>query len=786
MDEKIAPGEHEGKAENKNSQTADNENAGQSKEERADWWAAQRFPCAGKLDEWKLVIGVACGKATIKESALYLAENGFPVLPCNPIPPKHKDSKRPLTTNGVHDATCDLATVAAWWDKYPNALIGFPTGAPTGVLVVDVDSLEGHDVDGVGAWRALESDRQYNLGIRTRIHESWSHGQHIIYAFNYVRPIGCPKPKNLPKGIEIKGTGGLIIFPPSRLTNGRAWSVMLDERPAAVPRDLLDIIEPSGKPGGKHAGAGRPRKWSRAARGEAERELNKSCADLRSCPEGRRDDLISHTPCVLHIGSLAGGGGLDPEEALARLLEAGAALGAKNLEKIRTAFETGMRSPAEAPRFERGDSIGDYLVDKNGDPLPLIANWKAFLRSKGFATALRLNEMMGAVMVTGTVEGIALRGPYPRRIKDSDIADIMEFAARSDRILETKPSTVWAAVDTFARDSPFHPFRDWLEGLRWDGQPRLGRFLPSYFGTVVTPYMCLAGTYFIMSIVARAYRPGAKVDYLIILEGGQGIFKSKACRALISEQFFAENLPKVNTKDAMEGLVSKALIEIAEVDRYIVRDVDGFKAFATQQSDHFRASYGHYSEDHLRSCVFIGTTNRKKYVGDPTGGRRFWGVQVGYIDIEALTRDGPQLFAEGIVRVKNGKRWWPTPLVEAHCFRGEQDKRQERDDRETKIGAWIIHNAPVRPELGLTPSIRARWDDEIPRGFTLTEIWEKALAPSLPPEMPFQVRTIVDEQTGLAQRLFHPRPPLRWKPVAAKFHFVFAAGAFRFLGLRAP
>jgi hypothetical protein len=388
---------------------------------------------------------------------------------------------------------------------------------------------------------------------------------------------------------------------------------------------------------------------------------------------------------------------------------------------------------------EVGGKIGDYLVDTRGRKLAGMANVLTLLRTEpGFGAALRYNELLVSPILGEALprhDGLKFKDKFPRRVNDTDTTDVMEYAQQKG-ILEHRLNIIRAAIVKIAKENSFHPFREYLEGLQWDGVPRLGKFFPRYFGAARTPYTILAGVYFITSIVARAYRPGCKVDYMVILEGGQGLLKSQACRLLVSDEFFAENLPNILRKDALEQLPGNVLIELPEVVNLLRDDMEGFKAFLTRRVDRFRPSYGHFAENYPRVPVFIGTTNLNEYLDDPTGGRRFWPVVTGVIDLLGLKTDRNQIFAEAVFRYKKARRWWPTRLVEAHCFSGEQEARQQSDDREEVMARWIVREAPTvevlnrvknKPRVMLDASVRTRWDAQIPRGFTIGEIWTKAL-----------------------------------------------------------
>src|SRR5262249_11330228 len=131
---------------------------------------------------------------------------------------------------------------------------------------------------------------------------------------------------------------------------------------------------------------------------------------------------------------------------------------------------------------------------------------------------------------------------------------------------------------------------------------------------------------FWLSLVARAYKPGCKVDNMIVLEGGQGIGKSTALDIIGGDWYTEQHESASNPKAFAEILQGKLLVEISEMDAFNGSQINRVKQTITCQSDRYRPAYGRYAKDHLRRCIFVGTTNRDDWNKDETGARRFWPI----------------------------------------------------------------------------------------------------------------------------------------------------------------
>jgi hypothetical protein len=275
-----------------------------------------------------------------------------------------------------------------------------------------------------------------------------------------------------------------------------------------------------------------------------------------------------------------------------------------------------------------------------------------------------------------------------RPVTDADVAAVQAhlqwFGFR-----KLGKDTTHQAIDKIARDNAFHPLRDYLNGLAWDGTERLPEWLYAYLGAESNKYTAGIGTMFLIGMVARILRPGCRHNYMPIFENDQGTLKSTTCSVLAGE-YFSDNLPDISRgTEASQHLRGKWLIEVAELRAYSRAELDHFKEFLVRDVERYRPKWGRKEVHEPRQCVFVGTTNKSLYLRDETGNRRFWPVKCDRIEIEHLKRDRDQLFAEAVWRFKNGEAWWPTAQFERENIAAEQEARFEADAWEQPIQRYL-------------------------------------------------------------------------------------------------
>jgi len=334
-------------------------------------------------------------------------------------------------------------------------------------------------------------------------------------------------------------------------------------------------------------------------------------------------------------------------------------------------------------------------ISEGGTPLPNLHNTMLVMRnSPALVGIVGYDEMSLSPSLTRAVPGAVAHEFYPRRLADADVLAIQEYIQMSD-LRRVPKATVQDAIDLIASQNRSHPIRDSLDALKWDGKKRLDTWLARYLGAEAGVYASTIGRLFLIAMVARVYQPGCQADYMLVLEGPQGAWKSSACRILAGgARWFSDNLPDLSRADPVRlsmHLRDKWLIEIAEMSAFNAAEVHKLKEFLTQKEERYTPKYGRQEVCEPRQCVFIGSTNEATYLQDATGARRFWPIKVGIIDLIALERDRDQLLAEAVAEYRAGAVWYPSRDFEAEFIVPEQEARYEVDPWEEIVAEYVNH-----------------------------------------------------------------------------------------------
>lgn len=354
---------------------------------------------------------------------------------------------------------------------------------------------------------------------------------------------------------------------------------------------------------------------------------------------------------------------------------------------VKAQFAEERKAQAEVEFGEEKDWQNRLELEKNGKIKDTLSNISTILRFDPALQSIVFNQFKNLIDVIGDL-------PWPQ-VKpgwgDTDLACAKLYFEKTYGIWSpTKFKDALIGVVSTSR--LYHPIKDYLSTLEWDGVERLDTLIIDYLGAEDTPYVRAVTRKTLVAAVARIYRPGTKFDSILVLNGSQGIGKSTLF-ARLAGQWYSDSLSISDMKDktAPEKLQGYWLLELGELAGIKKMDVETVKSFITRTDDKFRQSYGVSVESHPRSCIIVGTTNSDGgFLRDITGNRRFWPVRVmghGRFHAWELT-EVDQIWAEAIYRYKKGEELFLKGTLAEEAVTQQRDA-MEGDDREGLVAEYL-------------------------------------------------------------------------------------------------
>jgi len=278
-----------------------------------------------------------------------------------------------------------------------------------------------------------------------------------------------------------------------------------------------------------------------------------------------------------------------------------------------------------------------------------------------------------------------------RYLKDSDDSGLRHYLEKVYNF--TGVQRIDDALRKVIEDNKFHPVRDYLNSLKWDGSQRVETLFIDYLGAEDTPYTRAITRKALAAAVARVMNPGCKFDYIIVLIGPQGIGKSTILKKL-GREWFSDSFTTFAGKEAYEIIQGVWILEMAELAGLKKAETEQIKHFISKTDDRYRVAYGKRTENFPRQCIFIGTTNASEFLTDDSGNRRFWPLRTMtkqpelnvFRDLSAELIS--QLWAEAVQMYKAGEELFLAPDLEQEAIKHQKAHRYE-DDRKGIIQDYL-------------------------------------------------------------------------------------------------
>ena len=301
------------------------------------------------------------------------------------------------------------------------------------------------------------------------------------------------------------------------------------------------------------------------------------------------------------------------------------------------------------------------------------------------------------------------------------------------------------ALKNVSMRNKFHPVRELLDALTWDGEVHIRKLLPEYLGAEDSDYTYQVMRLWMLGAVSRVYKPGNKFDYTIILQGSQGIGKSTFLKLMaLDDSWFNDSLDSLDSDKAVQSLTGSWIIELAEL-KSLARTaggVESVKRFLTATQDKYRIPYERRADTFYRQCVFAGTTNKDDFLQDETGNRRFLIIHTGVIKpskslfAPEVMDDIKQAWAEAVHIWKNED---PELILSEKCMQQAKELQEANMADDGKRGIILDY-------LEGKTQVCAR------------EIWFEALEESISPKsyQTSEINSIIAKVPGW-QRMKTPR-----------------------------
>ena len=370
----------------------------------------------------------------------------------------------------------------------------------------------------------------------------------------------------------------------------------------------------------------------------------------------------------------------------------------------------------------------DWSLELNtkGKPLSTIDNAILVLsfdpRLKG---TIAYNEL--SKTITSTEKGLQ----DIAEIDDARIRHYLEKAYQISGIQKVSDATL-----IVAQKNTYHPVRDYLDALKWDGVKRLDNLLIDFLGASDGGYTRAVTRKTFLACVARVYKPGIKFDNMLTLVGKEGIGKSTLLNKM-GKGWFSDSFSTVVGKESVEQILGFWIIEVAELSGLRKAEVEQIRHFLSKRKDTFRAAYARRTETHLRRCVFIATTNEEEFLNDKFN-RRYWAVRVNQQEPakDVFTELGPivdQLWAEAKQGFEEGETLFLGKLLEEEA-RLRQASHRKLDVRLGVIEQYLDIPLPkdyysrdiesrARYTLGFGGDISEESCEMIRQSVSIAEIW---------------------------------------------------------------
>ena len=261
----------------------------------------------------------------------------------------------------------------------------------------------------------------------------------------------------------------------------------------------------------------------------------------------------------------------------------------------------------------------------NGEIQRTIQNCITILQNDHvLADAIRLNLLSERIDIVKPVG-------WPRSGKTLNDTDMKYILRRMEKYGISSEKKIESAIRIVANENRYHPIRDYLNSLKWDGTERIAHVLHHFLGAAEDEYTCEAMKIFLLGAIKRVFQPGCKFETMLCLVGGQGAGKSTFFRLLaIKDEWFSDDLKRIDDDNVYRKMQGHWIIEMSEmIATANAKSIEDIKSFISRAKETYKVPYETHPADRLRQCVFGGSSNTMDFLPlDRSGNRRFLPIMV--------------------------------------------------------------------------------------------------------------------------------------------------------------
>jgi putative DNA primase/helicase len=585
--------------------------------------------------------------------------------------PVGKD-KKPLIPWKEYQSRCATDDeIDAWKERYGDCNWGIVTGKISGITVVDVDTYAGGDP---------------SVFPETYTVKTGNGGLQLYYQYHPGLTVSAGAYPHLPH-VDLRSDGGFVVAPPSVITPKvpgatGVYEVVRFANYAPFPIELF---------------------------GEGKKQRKTLRMALQATKGSRNDSMASV------IGTLLQN---EPQSAWEPVIW-------PVVERINRTFDPPL-SETELKTVFRSIARTEEARRMEPSPVQIAPEDQAALVLRKSKNLVTIKDMTNACMVfeqhplyRGKLrynlfqQAIEFDG---EPLRERDVLDAVRVLQENVEMLPgISKNIVYDAMEAVAHRNSYDEVMDYLNGMEWDGVPRLATWLPRATGVEENDYHRGVGAQWLIHMVKRMVSPGCMFDHCLVLSGGQGIGKTSLLR-IIGGPWYKSYSGNVSDKDFFLQMRGGVLVDLDEGVAMYKSDAAKLKSTISSTFDEYRSPYGKVTERHKRRFVFALTTNETQMLHDSTGNRRYWIVNLqGTVDFAWLTDNRDQLFAEAYHAVRNGGEYPEVPPEDAKRL---QEEAMPSDEWEQPIEEYLrthvgycqgdpdfhvtigeVHNKALRGEL---------------------------------------------------------------------------------------